>query len=247
MKKIKRIALITGGAKRIGASIARHLHHCGVDVMIHHNQSAKDAKNLITELNNLRANSAATIQADLLDQESFNFIIKEVINIFGRLDFLINNASTYYATPIDSVNESSWNDLIGTNLRAPLMLSHHAAKYLKKTKGSIINITDAQIQNPKKNYIIYSIAKSGLVTLTRSLAKELGPEIRVNAIAPGAILWPESNLEFDDDYRSKVISQTLLKRTGSPEDISKAIEFFLLHAPYVTGQVLNIDGGRKFS
>ena len=247
MKKTKRIALITGGAKRIGAAIARHLHHCGVNVMIHHNQSSIDAKNLVAELNNLRADSAATIQADLLDQESFSYLIKEVINIFGQLDFLINNASTYYATPIDALNESSWNDLIGTNLKAPLLLSHHAAKYLKKTKGSIVNITDAQIHNPKKNYIIYSIAKAGLATLTKSLAKELSPEIRVNAVAPGAILWPESNLEFDDDYRNKVISQTLLKRTGGPEDICKAIEFFLLHAPYVTGQTLSIDGGRKFS
>ena len=183
MKKTKRIALITGGAKRIGASIARHLHHCGVDVMIHHNQSSIDAKNLGAKLNNLRPDSAATIQADLLDQESFSYVIKEVINIFGQLDFLINNASTYYATPIDSLNESSWNDLIGTNLKAPLLLSRHAVKYLKKTKGSIINITDAQIHNPKNNYIIYSIAKAGLATLTESLAKELSPEIRVNAIA----------------------------------------------------------------
>tara|TARA_B100000035_G_scaffold24868_2_gene19543 strand:- start:34505 stop:35248 length:744 start_codon:yes stop_codon:yes gene_type:complete len=247
MNKIKRIALITGGAKRIGASIARHLHHCGVDIMIHYNKSTMDAKNLVAELNNLRTGSAAAIQADLLDQKSFNYIIKEVINIFGQLDFLINNASTYFATPIDSVNESNWDDLIGTNLKAPLLLSHHAVKHLKKTKGSIINITDAQIHNPKKNYIIYSIAKSGLATLTKSLAKELAPEIRVNAIAPGAILWPESNLEFDENYRNKVISQTLLKRTGGPDDISKAIEFLLLHAPYVTGQTLSIDGGRKLS
>jgi pteridine reductase len=247
MKKIKRIALITGGAKRIGASIARHLHHCEVDIMIHHNHSSTDAKNLMAELNNLRANSAATIQADLLEPESYSDIVKEAINIFGQLDFLINNASTYYATPLDSVNDSNWNDLIGTNLKAPLLMSKHAAKYLKKTKGSIINITDAQIDNPKKNYIIYSLAKSGLTTLTKSLAKELSPEIRVNAVAPGAILWPEFNHEFDENYRNKVISQTLLKKTGSPEDISKAVEFLLLHAPYVTGHTLNVDGGRKFS
>ena len=160
---------------------------------------------------------------------------------------MINNASTYYATPLDSVNDSNWNDLIGTNLKAPLLMSKHAAKYLKKTKGSIINITDAQIDNPKKNYIIYSLAKSGLTTLTKSLAKELSPEIRVNAVAPGAILWPEFNNEFDENYRNKVISQTLLKKTGSPEDISKAVEFLLLHAPYVTGHTLSVDGGRKFS
>ena len=246
-KKIKRIALITGGGKRIGMSIARHLHNCDIDIMIHHNQSSNEANELKGQLNNLRANSAASIQANLLEPDSYAYIIKEVISVFGQLDFLINNASTYYPTPIESINEASWDDLIGTNLKAPLMLSKHASKFLKITKGAIINLTDAQIQNPKKNYIIYALAKSGLATLTKSLAKELGPAVRVNAIAPGAILWPESNLDFDDDYRSKVISQTLLKRTGSPEDICKAIEFFLLHAPYVTGQTLSIDGGRKFS
>ena len=247
MKKIKRVALITGGARRIGKSIAQHLHNCDIDIMIHHNQSSKDAGELEAKLNKIRSNSAASIKADLLKNESYNDIIKEVISVFGQLDFLINNASTYYPTPIESINESNWEDLIGTNLKAPLMLSQYAVRYLKKTKGAIINITDAQIGNPKKNYIIYALAKSGLATLTKSLAKDLSPDIRVNAVAPGAILWPESNHEFDDRYREKVISQTLLKKTGSPEDISKAIEFLLLHAPYITGQTICIDGGRQYS
>jgi len=247
MNKIKRIALITGSAKRIGASIARHLHNLDINIMIHHNQSYEEASELAKELNKKRANSAATVQANLLHSDSYTKVISEVISVFGQLDFLINNASTFYATPIHTINQENWDDLMGTNLKAPLMLSQSAVKYLEKTKGSIINITDAQIQNPKNDYVVYSLAKSGLTTLTKALAKNLGPNIRVNAIAPGAILWPDSNQEMDENYRKSVVSQTLLKQMGCPEDICSAVEYLLLHASYVTGQTITVDGGRKYS
>jgi pteridine reductase len=163
------------------------------------------------------------------------------------LDFLINNASSYYRTSINEIDEANWDDLIGSNLKAALFLSKEAAPFLELTKGSIINITDAHITNPKKNYIIYSIAKSGLAALTKSLAQELGPEIRVNAVAPGPVLWPDKSNEFDETYRKKVISQTMLKKVGDPDDIAKAVEFLLLNAPFITSHILNVDGGRSFN
>ena len=187
------------------------------------------------------------IQADLLDSNNYPLIINEAINTFGQLNFLINNASSYYRTSINEIDESNWDDLIGSNLKAALFLSKEAAPFLELTTGSIINITDAHITNPKEKYIIYSIAKSGLSTLTKSLAKELGPKVRVNAIAPGPILWPDNSNEFDEDYRNKVISQTMLKKVGEADDIAKAIEFLLLNSPFITGQILNVDGGRSFS
>ncbi len=247
MKETKKTALITGGGKRIGAAIVKHLHGCGMNVMIHYNQSSNDANMLNDKLNKSRKDSSASIKADLLEEKSYAYVIKETLSIFGSLDYLINNASTYYPTPIERVDQSNWDDLIGTNLKAPLMLSKYASIHLKKTKGSIINITDANLHNPKKDYIIYTLAKSGLSSLTKSLAKELSPEIRVNAVAPGPILWPDESQEFDKDYRKKVISQTLLKKTGNPDDICQAIEFLLLRSPYITGQTLCVDGGRQFS
>ena len=163
------------------------------------------------------------------------------------MNFLINNASSYYPTNINDINELNWNELIVSNLKAALFLSKEASPFLKKSNGSIINITDAHITNPKKNYIIYSIAKSGLTTLTKSLALELGPEMRVNAVAPGPVLWPDKSSEFDALYRKKVISQTMLKKVGDADDIAKAVEFLLLNAPFITSHILNVDGGRSFN
>ena len=247
MNKKKQVAIITGGAKRIGASICRRLHKANIDLIIHYKSSRIEANSLQDELNNTRKCSASIIQADLLDPNSYSLIINEAIKIYGQLDFLINNASSYYPTNIDDVDESNWNELIGSNLKSSLFLSKEASPFLKKTNGSIINITDAHITNPKKNYIIYSIAKSGLTTLTKSLAQELGPEIRVNAVAPGPVLWPDQSNEFDISYQKKVISQTMLKKVGNADDIAKAVEFLLLNAPFITSHILNVDGGRSFN
>ena len=247
MNNKKHVAIITGGARRIGAAICRRLHKANIDIIIHYKNSDKEANSLKGELNSIRKNSASIIQADLLNSNNYPLIINEAINIYGQLNFLINNASSYYKTNIQEVDELNWNDLISSNLKAALFLSKEAAPFLELTKGSIINITDAHITNPKENYIIYSIAKSGLSTLTKSLAKELGPKIRVNAVAPGPILWPDNSNEFDEDYRQKVISQTMLKKVGEADDIAKAVEFLLLNAPFITSHILNVDGGRSFS
>ena len=247
MNKKKQVAIITGGAKRNGAAICRRLHKASIDIIIHYKNSEKEAVSLKEELNCIRKNSASIIQADLLNSNNYSIIINKAIDTFGQLNFLINNASSYYRTNIKEVDEPNWDNLIGSNLKAALFLSKEAAPFLELTKGSIINITDAHITNPKENYIIYSIAKAGLSTLTKSLAKELGPKIRVNAVAPGPILWPEKSNEFDENYRKKVISQTMLKKVGEADDIAKAVEFLLLNAPFITSHTLAVDGGRSFS
>ena len=247
MNKKKQVAIITGGAKRIGAAICRRLHKANIDLIIHYKSSSVEANSLQDELNKIRKNSASIIQADLLNPNSYSLIINETIKTYGQLNFLINNASSYYPTNIDEINESNWNNLIGSNLKAPLFLCKEAAPFLKKSNGSIINITDAHITNPKENYIIYSVTKSGLTTLTKSLAQELGPEVRVNAVAPGPILWPDNSNEFDAQYCKKVISQTMLKKVGEADDIAKAVEFLLLNAPFITNHILNVDGGRSFN
>ena len=247
MNKKKQVAIITGGAKRVGKAICQRLHKANIDLIIHYRNSKSEAIGLQNQLNKIRKSSVSIIQADLLDPSSYALIINESIKIYGQLNFLINNASTYYPTKIDNINEINWNELIGSNLKASLFLSKEASPFLKKTNGSIINITDAHITNPKKNYIIYSIAKSGLTTLTKSLAQELGPEIRVNAVAPGPVLWPEKSNEFNEKYQKKVISQTMLKKVGAADDIAKAVEFLLLNAPFITSHILNVDGGRSFN
>ncbi|MGB4811222.1 MAG: pteridine reductase [Methylophilaceae bacterium] len=239
-----KVILITGGAKRVGATICRQLHAEGASLMIHYRSSTAEAKALQAELNLLRSNSAATVQADLLNVSNIPNLVSETIRQFGRLDALINNASSYYPSEIGHIDESKWHDLMGSNLKAPLFLSQAAAVELKKNHGCIINITDMHVDRPKKGYIIYSIAKAGLVALTKSLAHELSPEVRVNAVAPGPVQWPENNPQFDEIYRQRVINQTLLKRVGEAEDIAKAVKFLIYDAPFITGHVLAVDGGR---
>jgi pteridine reductase len=189
----------------------------------------------------------AIIQADLLNTAVAPSLVQETIQHFGRLDVLINNASSYYATEIGQINEENWLDLMGSNLKAPAFLAQAAAAELRKQMGTIVNITDMHIERPKKGYIIYSVAKAGLVTLTKSLALELSPEVRVNAVAPGPVQWPENNPQFDEVYRQRVISQTLLKRIGNPTDIAKAVKFLIYDAPFITGHVLAVDGGRSLN
>ncbi len=242
-----KIVLITGGAKRVGASICRLLHENGANLMIHYRTSVNEARGLQAELNLKRANSVAIIQGDVLNLSVLPSLVQETIKHFGKLDVLINNASSYYPTEIGGINEEQWQDLMGSNLKAPLFLSQAAAIELRKQQGCIINITDMHVERPKKGYIVYSIAKAGLVTLTKSLAHELSPEVRVNAVAPGPVMWPENNPQFDELYRQRVISQTLLKRIGEPNDIAKAVKFLIQDAPFITGQVIAVDGGRSLN
>ena len=242
-----KIVLITGGAKRVGASICRLLHASGANLMIHYRSSVNEARALQAELNLKRPHSVAIIQGDLLNLPILPSLVQETIKHFGKLDVLINNASSYYPTEIGDINDDQWHDLMGSNLKAPLFLSQAAAIELRKQQGCIINITDMHVERPKKGYIVYSVAKAGLVTLTKSLAHELSPEVRVNAVAPGPVMWPEDNPQFDELYRQRVISQTLLKRIGEPNDIAKAVKFLIQDAPFITGQVIAVDGGRSLN
>lgn len=240
-----KVALITGGAKRVGAAIARRLHDAGCTLVLHYRSSLAEAQQVADELNRKRSNSVILVQADLLHTDSLPTLIDSTITRFGRLDFLINNASSFYATAMGDMTETSWQDLIGTNLKAPLFLAQAAAAELKKTHGCIINITDIHAERPMKSYIIYSIGKAGLVSLTKSLARELAPDVRVNAVAPGPIAWPEDNPDFDAAARQQIISHTPLQRSGEPDDIAKAVYFLCADAPYITGQILAVDGGRS--
>ena len=242
-----KVALVTGGAKRVGAAICRRLHAQGANLMLHHRVSVAEARALQHELNARRTGSVALIQADLLKSASLPDLVKTTVKQFGSLDILINNASSFFATAIGDINEKAWEDLIGTNLKAPLFLSQAAAGELRKRHGCIVNIVDIHAEFPMKNYVVYSVAKGGLLALTRSLARELGPEVRVNGVAPGTILWPEDNNWSDEISRQRVINQTALKRIGDPDDIAKAVEFLVTAAPYVTGQVIAVDGGRSIT
>jgi len=242
-----KIILITGGAKRVGASICRELHAHGAHLMIHYNTSANEARALQAELNLLRGQSVAIIQGDLNNTATLPNLISESVRHFGRLDALINNASTYPPTELGQINEDNWHNLMNSNLKAPVFLCQAAAPELRKNRGCIVNITDMHIERPKKGYIVYSVAKAGLVTLTKSLAHELGPEVRVNAVAPGPVLWPEDNPQFDEVYRQRILNQTLLKRVGNPEDVAKAVRFLIYDATYTTGHILAVDGGRSLN
>ena len=235
--------LITGAARRVGAVIGRTLHEAGANVVIHYRKSAKDADALAADCNRRRANSAATFGCDLLDLATLPALVEFTVRTFGQLDVLVNNASTFYATPVGAITPQAWDDLMGSNLKAPLFLSQAAAPALKKTGGLIINIVDIHGMRPLRNYTVYCAAKAGLHMLTRSLAKELGPEIRVNGISPGPVLWPEEG--GDEKMRAKIIQRTILQRMGTPEDIARTALFFSASAPFITGQILAVDGGRS--
>ena len=242
-----KVVLITGGARRVGAAICCMLHERGADLMIHYRASDMDARALQDELNASRSDSVSLIQADLLNISGLASLVSETVNRFGRLDVLINNASSFFPTNLGEIDESAWEDLVGTNLKAPLFLSQAAAPQIRKHRGCIVNIVDIHADKPLKNYLVYTTAKGGLVALTKSLAREIGPEARANAVAPGAILWPEDEVWADALSRQRIINQTLLKRVGEPDDIAKAVVFLVADAPYVTGQVIAVDGGRSVS
>lgn len=236
-------ALVTGAARRVGASIARALHEAGADVLVHFRSSADDAAALAAELNSVRPRSAAVAECDLLQTDQLPALVAAATRAFGGLDILVNNASTFYPTPIGDIAEMDWDDLIGTNLKAPLFLAQAAASALHERRGLIINVADIHGLRPLRRYPVYSLAKAGLIMLTRSLARELGPHVRVNAIAPGPVMWPEEGL--DKALQEKITARTALKRLGSPGDVSASCLFFATAAPYVTGQILAVDGGRS--
>jgi pteridine reductase len=239
-----KVVLITGAAHRIGATTARMLHAAGMNIVLHYRSSRDAAAALQTELNAQRPDSVTLLQADLHETAQLARLVEQAMAAWGRLDVLINNASTFYPTPIGSVTEQQWDDLIGTNLKAPFFLSQAAAPHLRQQQGCIVNIVDIHAERPLKGFPVYSMAKAGLVMMTKSLACELGPEVRVNAVAPGAILWPE---HLDEAGKEKIISRTFLKRQGSPEDIARAIRYLINEAGYMSGQVLTVDGGRSLN
>lgn len=239
--------LITGAAKRVGAATARALHAAGANVIIHCNHSRADADALARTLNAARAKSAAVVQGDLLATNALKGLVLQAHSCFGRLDGLVNNASSFYATPLGSIDEDNWNELIGSNLKAPMFLSQAAAPYLLASGGAIVNIIDIHIDRPLKDFIVYTAAKAGLAGLTRALALELGPSVRVNGVSPGAIMWPEDGNDYPEAERQRIVAQTPLKRVGSAEDIAGAVKYLLLDAPYVTGQILSVDGGRQIA
>jgi pteridine reductase len=238
-------ALVTGGARRVGAEIVRYLHASGANVVIHCHRSADQARALARELEQVRAGSTLVANADLLDTDQQPQLVATVTARFNSLDVLVNNASSFFPTPLGTITPAQWADLMGTNLKAPLFLTQAAAPALRRAQGLVLNIVDIHGLRPLRDYSVYSTAKAGLIQLTRALARELAPEVRVNAIAPGPVMWPESAAELDLAKQCEIIERTLLKRAGSPADIARTVRFFATEAPYITGQILAVDGGRS--
>ena len=242
-----KVILVTGGAKRVGAAICRRLHATGASIALHYNTSSREAHALQAELEAVRANSVWCVQADLLDTKTLPNLITASIQHFGRLDGLVNNASSFFATPLSEITEQHWHDLIGTNLKAPLQQAQAAAPELIRTGGAIVNIVDIHAERPMKNHLLYSVAKSGLAGLTRALAQELAPHVRVNGVSPGVNIWPENNAWANENHRQESIAHTLLQRAGEPDDIARTVQFLLTDAPYITGQIIAVDGGKSIN
>jgi pteridine reductase len=238
-----KLALVTGSARRIGATIVRTLHADGARVAIHYRGSAAEATALAEELNGVRSNSAATFQADLVDTAALPALAERVLDWAGGIDILVNNASSFYPTPIGEITEDAWDDLVGSNLKGPLFLSQACLPALRKARGVIINLVDIHGQRPLRNHHVYSPAKAGLAMLTRALAKDLGPEIRVNGVSPGAILWPSDGMTAD--VKKSILEQIPLDRAGSPADIAGCVLYLVRDATYVSGQIIAVDGGRS--
>jgi pteridine reductase len=243
MKLEGKAALITGAARRLGARTAQTLHQNGADIIIHYRRSAAEAGALVDRLNALRPDSATALKADLLQRQQIDRLATEAVDAFGRLDILVNNASTFYPTPIGRIGEDHWNDLMGSNLKAPLFLSQACHPALRERRGCIVNMVDIHARSPLRKYPLYSIAKAGKAMMTRALAQEMAPEVRVNGVAPGAILWPEDK-DQDEAEKKAILKQIPLGRVGHPQDIADSI-LFLVTSPYINGQIINIDGGRQ--
>jgi pteridine reductase len=237
-----KVVLITGGARRVGAVTARTLHAAGMNVVLHYRTSEGEAARLQSELHAVRPASVALVRGDLLQTAGASAIVQEAAAAWGRLDVLVNNASSFYPTPLASATEAQWDELLGSNLKAPFFLAQAAAPHLERSSGCIVNMADIYAERPLKAYPVYSIAKAGVVMLTKALARELAPAVRVNAVAPGAILWPE---DMEEAMRKRILSRTALQREGAPEDVARAVLFLVRDADYVTGQVIAVDGGRS--
>jgi pteridine reductase len=242
--KDDKVVLVTGAARRVGAEIARCLHAAGATVALHYRRSADEAEALAQALCDRRTGSAFTVRADLLEQDAAEGLVAAVLSNRGRLDGLVNNASSFFPTPVGQITEAAWADLLGSNLRAPLFLMQAAAPALATAGGAVVNIVDIHAERPLAGYPVYSAAKAGLLGLTRAMAVELAPRVRVNGVSPGAIAWPEDG-QFSPAERAAIEDHALLRRSGSPADIAGAVRFLLFEAPYVTGQILSVDGGRS--
>lgn len=240
-----KVILVTGAARRIGAAIVTCLHEHGARLAIHYRGSRDAAEKLAADLNKVRENSATALQADLADTDKLPALIAAVLDWGGRLDGLVNNASSFYPTPLGSISEKQWDDLVGSNLKAPLFLSQAAIDPLRRSAGAIVNIVDIHAQRPLRNHAVYGSAKAGLAMLTRSLAKDLAPHIRVNGVSPGVILWPENGMS--DVVQESILRQIPLQHAGKPRDIAACVLYLLRDASYVTGQIIAVDGGRSIA
>ena len=239
------VALSTGAAKRVGADIARLLHAEGYDLVLHCRRSAADAGRLAGELEGRRSGSTMVLQAELAELDALPALVDTAVARFGRLDALVNNASTFYPTPVGTATPAQWNDLFASNAQAPFFLAQAAAPALRETQGAIVNLVDIYAERPLARHPIYCMAKAALAAMTRSLALDLGPHVRVNGIAPGAVMWPSEGKPYDD--QQAMLARTPLQRAGSPHDVASAVLWLLRDAPFVTGQIIRIDGGRTLS
>ncbi|WP_199099590.1 pteridine reductase [Dyella sp. ASV21] len=239
------VALITGAGKRVGAVIARTLHAAGYDLALHYRHSATETELLAASLERMRANSTYTVQAELADIDGLHGMMERVLARFGRLDALVNNASAFYPTPVGTATVAQWNELFASNAQAPFFLSQAATPALREAGGAIVNLVDIYAERPLAQHPLYCMAKAALAAMTRSLALDLGPQVRVNGIAPGAVMWPSDGKPYDD--QQAMLARTPLQRAGSPEDVAGAVLWLLRDAPFVTGQIIRIDGGRTLS
>ncbi len=243
LENTNKVAIITGGARRIGRTVALELHKENIDIVLHYRNSAQDAAELANELNASRENSCVLVQGELNDETVLEKIITTAIEHFGRLDILVNNASSFYPTPIEKITDGQWNDLFASNLKAPAFLCKYATPELRKNNGCIVNIIDVYANRPLANHPIYCAAKAGLQSLTKSLAADLAPDIRVNGVSPGAILWPEDDSGVAP--QEVLLKRIPMNRLGDPNDIAQTIVFLSCKAPYITGQIIAVDGGKS--
>lgn len=241
------VALVTGSAQRIGAAIVQTLHAAGYNTVIHYRHSRKEAETLAAELNALRKHSAVCVAADLSDIDAINGLAESALEPWGRVDALVNSASSFYPTPVGTATEQQWNELIDSNMKAPFFLAQALAPALEKHHGAIVNIADIYAEKPLARHTVYCMAKAGNVMLTQSLARELAPLVRVNGVAPGAILWPEQGGAMEQSAQEKLLQKIPQGRTGLPQDIANTVLFLLRDAPYITGQIIKVDGGRSIN
>lgn len=239
------VALITGAGKRVGAVIARTLHAAGYDLALHYRHSGAEAERLAASLEQQRSNSTMTVQAELADLDVLPVMVQRVVDRFGRLDALVNNASAFYPTPVGTATPGQWNELFASNAQAPFFIAQAATPALREARGAIVNMVDIYAERPLAHHPVYCMAKAALEAMTRSLALDLGPEVRVNGVAPGAVMWPSDGKPYDD--QQAMLARTPLRRAGSPEDVAGAVLWLLRDAPFVTGQIIRVDGGRTLS